>query len=64
MEFKTKSFVSLIDNIKKKQFCRLNEKDSQMQTIECIACRVPQGTCLVPLLFLVYMNDLPNAIMN
>ena len=43
----------------RKQYCRVNGKDSQVLTIEI---GLPQGSCLCPLLFLVYIDDLPNAI--
>ena len=43
----------------RKQFCRVNGTDSKVITVNI---GVPQGSCLVPLFFLVYMNDLPKGI--
>ena len=40
----------------RKQYCRINGVDSNVNDINVGA---PQGSCLSPLLFLVYINDLP-----
>ena len=40
----------------RKQFCTVNGHTS---ATEGVGCGVPKGSCLGPLLFLVYVNDLP-----
>ena len=45
----------------RKQFCRVNGTDSQVNAVNI---GVPQGSCLGPLLFFVYINDLPKVIEN
>ena len=50
-------FQSYLSN--REQFCRVNGIDSD---INCINIGIPQGSCLGPLLFIIYINDLPLAV--
>ena len=47
-------FTSYLD--KRRQVCRINGTSSQLTEV---TCGVPRGSCLGPLLFLIYINDLP-----
>ena len=40
----------------RRQLCKVNGVSSRLEEIHC---GVPQGSCLGPLLFIVYINDLP-----
>ena len=46
---------------KRRQFCKVNGAFSQVMDV---TCGVPKCSCLAPLLFLIYISDLPLALRN
>ena len=52
-----KWFLSYLRN--RRQCCEVN---GIISNVENITCDVPQGSCLGPLLLLIYINDLPCAL--
>ena len=52
-------FQSYLSN--REQFCRVNGIDSEINSINI---GIPQGSCLGPLLFIIYINDLPQAVLD
>ena len=51
-------FESYLNN-RKKQFCSLNGQHSRARVI---TCGIPQGSCLGPLLFIIYLDDLEKCL--
>ena len=52
-------FESYLTN--RKQFCSLNGLHS---TARKVSCGIPQGSCLGPLLFIIYLNDLEECLQS
>ena len=45
-------FTSYLTN--RKQYCQVNGRKS---SLKIVLCGIPQGSCLEPLLFILYVND-------
>ena len=54
MEFLVTSLPGYLQD--RRQLCKVNGVSSRKEEIHC---GVPQGSCLGPFLFIVYINDLP-----
>ena len=52
-------FESYLTN--RKQFCSLNGLHSKAREV---TCGIPQGSCLGPLLFIIYLNDLQECLQS
>ena len=52
-------FKSYLNN--RMQKCSVN---GTLSSVKILTCGIPQGTLLGPLLFLLYINDLPNCLVN
>ena len=50
-------FTSFLSN--RKQFCTVN---GQQSGARLVTCGIPQGSCLGPLLFIIYLNDFEKCI--
>ena len=50
-------FISYVTH--RKQSCTLSGENSSFRIVKC---GIPKGSCLGPLLFLIYINDLPSVL--
>ena len=55
------SYYGFTPTFKPATICRVNGIDSEINSINI---GIPQGSCLSPLQFILYINDLPQAVLN